>query len=91
MYVTTYSENENLKSRWSYEDATDIDKFYSYFLFYILSFFLTEFVRKPCIDAKLIPTLCDILNHDDADVAIQTCRALGNICCDYGRYCNCQL
>ncbi|XP_072038162.1 rap1 GTPase-GDP dissociation stimulator 1-B-like [Amphiura filiformis] len=42
-----------------------------------------EFVRKPCIDAKLIPTLCDLLGHDDADVAIQTCRALGNICCDY--------
>ncbi|XP_022097171.1 rap1 GTPase-GDP dissociation stimulator 1-like isoform X2 [Acanthaster planci] len=42
-----------------------------------------ESIRDPFVDAGIIPTLNGLLSHQDQDVVIQACRALGNICCDH--------
>ncbi|XP_077863593.1 rap1 GTPase-GDP dissociation stimulator 1-B-like [Saccoglossus kowalevskii] len=42
----------------------------------------TESIRKPCVEAGLIPPLVNIMNHEDTEVVLQTSRALGNICFD---------
>ncbi|XP_077999749.1 rap1 GTPase-GDP dissociation stimulator 1-like [Glandiceps talaboti] len=42
----------------------------------------TESVRMPCVNAGLIPPLVNIMTHQDSEVVLQTCRALGNICFD---------
>ncbi|XP_029416090.1 rap1 GTPase-GDP dissociation stimulator 1 isoform X9 [Nannospalax galili] len=41
-----------------------------------------EFMRTPCVDARLIPPLVQLLNSKDQEVLLQTGRALGNICYD---------
>lgn len=51
-------------------------------LFLHLSFFLSEFMRTPCVEAGLIPPLIQLLNSTDQEILLQTGRALGNICYD---------
>lgn len=47
----------------------------------------SESARPKCIEANLAPKLVELLSADDAALAAQACRALGNICyeCDVAR------
>uniref|UniRef100_T1IU20 UNC-45/Cro1/She4 central domain-containing protein n=1 Tax=Strigamia maritima TaxID=126957 RepID=T1IU20_STRMM len=40
----------------------------------------TDIARKPCCDPTLVSLLVELLLNKDAEVALQACRALGNIC-----------
>ncbi|XP_071953476.1 rap1 GTPase-GDP dissociation stimulator 1-like [Antedon mediterranea] len=42
-----------------------------------------ENLRGPCVKQGFVPPLNNYLKENDVDVLHQTCRALGNLCCDY--------
>ncbi|XP_033097113.1 rap1 GTPase-GDP dissociation stimulator 1-like isoform X2 [Anneissia japonica] len=42
-----------------------------------------ENLRGPCVKQGFVPPLNNYLKGNDVEVLHQTCRALGNLCCDY--------
>lgn len=60
----------------------------SYFIFmqaFCLLAHVLEHLRAIFVNSSVIPALNDLLSHPEAEVILQVCRALGNICCDYGK------
>lgn len=61
---------------------------YNYFYFNMaknhksLSFTYTEEMKKPCIEADLVPTLIPLLESTDQEMLLHAGRAIGRICYD---------
>ena len=45
---------------------------------------ILEMTRRPCIEAEVLPPLVSLMVSPHTPVAVQACRALGNICFDNG-------
>lgn len=51
-----------------------------------LSFTYTEEMKKPCIEADLVPTLIPLLESTDQEMLLHAGRAIGHICYDNSKY-----